>query len=250
MPGTPRFISVTNARNRYHVGDIVRGPGSEVYYVTEVRDDSITIEQSWPGVQPPLIFTNNEAESLAHVASAMAEVPERAEDPFAPAGNPSGLLQFIDSNAPRDTVIDPDPPRRRNMWAEWDGVLEERQRRPKRVMITGSREWTDEEKIRKALSGLPEGSTVVHGNARGADKIADRIAKELGFEVDVFPAKWREEGRRAGFLRNQRMVTSGIDKVIAFWDGESRGTAHAIYVAKELGIRTKVVYPQGVCDER
>ena len=79
-------------------------------------------------------------------------------------------------------------------------------RRPKRVMITGSRTWTDEDKIRTALSELPEGSTVVHGNARGADKIADRVAKELGLEVEVSPANWREEGRSAGVRRNARMI--------------------------------------------
>ena len=126
-----------------------------------------------------------------------------------------------------------------------------RRRRPKRVMITGSRTWTDEDKIRAALSGLPEGSTIVHGNARGADKIADRIARELGFEVEIFRADWRGEGRSAGIRRNIRMIESGVQRVIAFWDGESRGTAHAIRAAHDHDrIPTMVVYPTGINDER
>jgi len=51
-----------------------------------------------------------------------------------------------------------------------------------RVLVTGSRTWTDEQAIRTALASVirlhgPERVTVVHGACpRGADALADRIA--------------------------------------------------------------------------
>jgi hypothetical protein len=82
---------------------------------------------------------------------------------------------------------------------------------------------------------------VISGGARGADAIAHRVAKSLGYRTETYPANWKEHGRKAGILRNLRMLDEGKpDIVIAFWDGKSRGTHHTIVEAERRGIRTEI----------
>lgn len=78
-----------------------------------------------------------------------------------------------------------------------------------RLLVFGSREWADEDFVRHVLRRLGPGHELIHGAARGADTIAARVAAELGWNVRAFPARWNEEGRAAGVLRNQRMLDEG-----------------------------------------
>jgi len=47
-----------------------------------------------------------------------------------------------------------------------------------RLVVTGSRDWTDRAVVEEALRRLPVGR-LAHGGARGLDTIAARIAKEM-----------------------------------------------------------------------
>lgn len=76
----------------------------------------------------------------------------------------------------------------------------------RRVLVFGSRDWTDEAPLRARLSRFPAGTVVIHGAARGADTLAGKAARSLGFEVIEEPAKWDTEGKAAGPKRNQRML--------------------------------------------
>lgn len=112
-----------------------------------------------------------------------------------------------------------------------------------RVLVCGSRDWTNYDAVVSALTDLPGEHgpiTVVHGDARGADHDADVAARYLGFAVERHPAKWRTHGKRAGFLRNIEMLDSGIDLVIAFQLNGSRGTQHTINEARKRGIPVEV----------
>jgi hypothetical protein len=60
----------------------------------------------------------------------------------------------------------------------------------------------------------------------------------------VFHADWDGLGKRAGFIRNEEVV-SYCDVLVAFWDGVSRGTAHAIARARYAGKRVIVHGPDG-----
>ncbi len=110
-----------------------------------------------------------------------------------------------------------------------------------RVLVTGSRTWTDATKVAQTLAGHPRGTVFVHGAARGADQLAGDIAHGLGYDVEEYPADWRGKGKRAGIIRNLQMLDTGPDKVIAFWDGQSTGTRHTITEACQRGIPVKVV---------
>ena len=113
-----------------------------------------------------------------------------------------------------------------------------------RVLVTGSRGWTDENAIHERLARLPEGTTIIHGRAeRGADKIADAHAIQLGFDVVRYRANWDRLGKRAGVIRNLEMLDTNPDLVLAFWDGSSRGTRLCIEAARERGIPVEVISP-------
>lgn len=113
----------------------------------------------------------------------------------------------------------------------------------KRVLICGSRGWTNERLIGAVVAALPPGTVVIHGAARGADSIAGRAAEQCGLPVEQYPAEWRRYGRAAGHRRNTQMLTDGRpDLVIAFrLDGPSKGTDNMIAQARSAGIRVQVV---------
>jgi ribA/ribD-fused uncharacterized protein len=118
-------------------------------------------------------------------------------------------------------------------------LMERRRHLTLRVMVTGSREWEDEAAIRRRLARLPKHTTIIHGAAKGADMMADRAARDLGFKVDDYPADWKA-GLHAGFERNKMMIDLQPDVVLAFHKGDSSGTAHAITLARMKEIRLEV----------
>lgn len=96
-----------------------------------------------------------------------------------------------------------------------------------KVCICGSRDFRDLTLVHDYIAKLPAGTIIISGGARGVDQAAEAAAKALGFDSEVFPAHWDTEGKAAGFRRNTRMVIA-CDRVVAFWDGTSRGTKHTI----------------------
>jgi hypothetical protein len=107
-----------------------------------------------------------------------------------------------------------------------------------RVLVCGGRNYTDQEGIRAAILALPATTNVVvHGGAPGADSWAGYIAGMLGIPVEVHPADWARHGRAAGPIRNQEMLDSGIDLVVAFRGGV--GTADMIRRAEKAGIEVR-----------
>ena len=116
-----------------------------------------------------------------------------------------------------------------------------------RILVTGSRDWTDGEAIRVALilawadAGYPSLNrvTVVHGGARGADAIAEALARRQGFATECHPAAWDTRGRAAGVIRNSEMVNAGADVCLAFIRNRSRGATHCADLAEKAGIPTR-----------
>jgi hypothetical protein len=115
-----------------------------------------------------------------------------------------------------------------------------------RVLVTGSRDWTDLLALDKALGAEKsladidqKRMVVVHGAARGADAMAEEWAKRNGVAVERHPARWRENGvynPYAGLYRNRQMVMAGADICLAFIRSGSRGATHCARLAEEAGI--------------
>lgn len=81
---------------------------------------------------------------------------------------------------------------------------------------------------------------IISGGALGADSLAERYAKDKKITLQVLKPNWKKYGKRAGYLRNKDIVNVS-EMVIAFWDGESKGTKHSITLAREKGIPVKIV---------
>jgi hypothetical protein len=98
-----------------------------------------------------------------------------------------------------------------------------------RVLVFGGRDYNDDLAMRLVLSGnLKPGDVVVHGGARGADALAGDVAgRVLGYPIEVHNADWNRYGRRAGPLRNQEMLDSGIDRAIEFPGGKGTADMHS-----------------------
>jgi YspA, cpYpsA-related SLOG family len=120
---------------------------------------------------------------------------------------------------------------------------------PRRVLVTGSRDWPDPGVIEAELGRLLAGYgalLVIHGDRGNVDKTARRWAearKAEGQPVDHEPypvtaEQWAEHPKSAGHIRNVRMVKDGRpDECLAFIAQCARrgchrpGTAHGSHGA-------------------
>jgi hypothetical protein len=112
-----------------------------------------------------------------------------------------------------------------------------------RILVCGGRRYDDPTLIRRVLEEYEtefdfDPPTIVHGAAPGADYLAAREAKALGYPIEGHPANWENLGKRAGPIRNQGMIDSGVDLVIAFGGGQ--GTADCVARARRRGIPVRV----------
>lgn len=98
--------------------------------------------------------------------------------------------------------------------------------------------WMDNPPL---YTGLCRGdiTEVVSGCARGADIGGERWAEKNGIAVRRFPADWEKHGKSAGFRRNTEMARY-CDCALAFWKGQSPGTANTIAKLVALGKLVKV----------
>ena len=81
---------------------------------------------------------------------------------------------------------------------------------------------------------------IVSGGAQGVDFLGEKYALKHKLKCTVFPANWELHGRKAGILRNREMAFYA-DRLIAIWDGKSRGTLNMI---QEMNLLNKLVYVQ------
>jgi hypothetical protein len=118
--------------------------------------------------------------------------------------------------------------------------------KPYRILITGSRNWTDQDAVHQALADavrdVPANRQVivVHGGCwAGADKIADIWARQYGATPEVHYADWDRHKRAAGPLRNRHMVTLGADICLSFIRDQSKGASHCTHIAAMAGITVR-----------
>lgn len=115
-----------------------------------------------------------------------------------------------------------------------------------KVIIAGSRGFSNykllKEQCNKYLRDKRKicNIIIVSGHARGADLLGEKYAQDEGFSMEIYPAQWDKYGKRAGYRRNEQMAEVA-DGLIAFWDGQSKGTKHMIDIMTEKNLPTKVV---------
>ncbi|WP_436528579.1 bifunctional DNA primase/polymerase [Actinoplanes sp. HUAS TT8] len=114
--------------------------------------------------------------------------------------------------------------------------------RPFRVLLTGSRTWTDVAAITAVLDRLHArhgaALVVVHGACpRGADAIADQWCRDRAVSTEQHPADW-STGRQGGPARNAAMVATRPDLCLAFIRDRSPGASGCARLADQAGITT------------
>ncbi len=109
------------------------------------------------------------------------------------------------------------------------------------VGVVGTRTFGNYEFLEQELDRMfPRGmNLIVTGDAKGADSLAIRYAKNHCIPFLKLDANWDEYGKAAGSLRNREIVIHS-DHVVAFWDGKSPGTQNTIQLSK--GKCTVIVY--------
>lgn len=96
-----------------------------------------------------------------------------------------------------------------------------------KIAVVGSRN-VDRSAFDMILGQLPAGcSEIISGGARGVDFYAKMAAKQLQVKYTCCHPNYKKYGRTAPLLRNVQIVDKA-DCVLAFWDGHSRGTMHAL----------------------
>ncbi|KKN54356.1 hypothetical protein LCGC14_0593340 [marine sediment metagenome] len=109
------------------------------------------------------------------------------------------------------------------------------------IAVVGSRTFTDYNTVCKVLDNYADTSdTIVSGGAKGADSLARRYANEHGLKLIEHLPDWKIHGRVAGFIRNE-LIVDDADVMIAFWDGQSRGTQHSIDLANRKHIQVHII---------
>lgn len=113
-----------------------------------------------------------------------------------------------------------------------------------RLLISGSRNWSDVEAIRREFDVVAEheGKNVVlvSGGAKGADTLCETLAQEYGWFIEQHLPDW-SVGKRAGFDRNRKMVDLGAHYCLVFCLDDSAGASHQARIAREAKIPTKKV---------
>ena len=108
-----------------------------------------------------------------------------------------------------------------------------------KILVCGGRHYNDREHLFSVLDRIHQKtaiSVIIHGAARGADSLAGQWAAARHIRCQTYPADWEHHGKRAGFIRNQQMLTdSQPDAVVAF--PGTAGTAHMVRTAKQSGYK-------------
>lgn len=113
-----------------------------------------------------------------------------------------------------------------------------------RIIIAGGRNFNDYDLLFKTCEKLlifQKDIEIVSGTANGADRLGERYAKIKKYQLKQFPANWDKYGKSAGYKRNEEMAIYA-DCLIAFWDGESKGTKHMIDLANKQGLKVRIIY--------
>lgn len=122
-----------------------------------------------------------------------------------------------------------------------------------RILITGSRDWTDRDAIWDALNKTATecGTVLVSGACpTGADRMGEEWAeRQPDVLVERHPAEWNAHSpecppwhqgmgkcKAAGFRRNRQMVELGADLCLAFIKDSSKGASMTARIAEEAGI--------------
>lgn len=109
----------------------------------------------------------------------------------------------------------------------------------RRIGVVGSRKFKNWGQLKFVLDKhLKEDDELVSGGAIGVDSMAQRYAKEFGYNIHIYYPKYARYGKPATFIRNKDIVENS-DLVLAFYAKgafQKGGTANSAEWARKLGV--------------
>lgn len=82
---------------------------------------------------------------------------------------------------------------------------------------------------------------IISGGAKGIDTCAREYARKAGLRLTEFQPEYERYGRYAAPLKRNEKIVEAADRVLAFWDGASRGTRYTVDYAKKLGKPVEII---------
>lgn len=86
----------------------------------------------------------------------------------------------------------------------------------------------------------PETTAIISGGAKGIDSLAEAYADKHHIPKLIFRPSLFARSKKLPYLRHESIVKSA-DKVIAIWDGASKGTKYIIDYAQKIGVPVQVI---------
>ena len=118
-----------------------------------------------------------------------------------------------------------------------------------KVIVAGGRDFKDYYLLKETLDNFQQEygniTEVVSGTAKGVDKLGEQYANENNIPIKRFVPDWQGLGKKAGHVRNRQMGSYTKEHngmLVAFWDKQSKGTKGMIDYAKNIGLKSVVVY--------
>ena len=113
------------------------------------------------------------------------------------------------------------------------------------LAIVGSRAYSNyyefSETIDQWISYYGQPLEIVSGGAQGADSLAKKYALDRGITFREFLPDWKSYGKRAGPLRNQKIVDASTH-MVAFLAKSSKGTVDSINKARNRRLKISVYF--------
>lgn len=98
-----------------------------------------------------------------------------------------------------------------------------------KLIVAGGRTFSNKVLLHTKLNELLEDITeIVSGGAFGADQLGEEWAKQNNIPIIQFKPQYNGPNDRSAPLRRNIQMAEYGDKLIAFWDGKSKGTEHMI----------------------
>ena len=119
-----------------------------------------------------------------------------------------------------------------------------------RVLVCGGRDFDDRPMLVRVLDMLHEQhnfSVVIHGAARGADRLADYWAVTNRLPVFKFHANWKMQGLAAGPIRNAKMLEKGRPDLVVAFPGNG-GTKNMVRQALTAKVEVRKVRADGTVE--
>ncbi|MCL2095205.1 DUF2493 domain-containing protein [Candidatus Saccharibacteria bacterium] len=94
----------------------------------------------------------------------------------------------------------------------------------------------------------PETTEIVSGGAKGVDTSAKEYANANGIKLTEFLPDYARFGRGAAPIKRNHQIVEYSDFVLAFWDGQSKGTKSVIDHCRKLGKPGRIILSDGTIE--